>query len=160
MITVLSSIHPAVSGFSLAFVLLLGWLDGRSFLGSRTLSAEGSVALWALGIALVITFFSGYLTSGFLYPSLDPVLSAKIADHHVIGRWAVIVYPIVGVSRYLAVRRRTLVSAIWYAIVLGVLGSLVICGGRVGGKLVFEHGVGVHRPDSQTAHEAKELQEG
>lgn len=147
MITALSSIHPAVSGFSLAFVLLLAWLDGRSLVGSRTLSSDGRGPLWALGIALVITFFSGYLSSGFLYPPLDPILSGKIAYHHVIGRCALIAFPILVAVRHLAVRRRDLLSAVLYAILLGVVGVLLICGGRLGGKLVFEHGVGVHRAE-------------
>ena len=145
MITALSSIHPAISGFSLAFVLLLGWLDGRTLVVSRTLSSHGRAPLWALGIALVTTFFSGYLSSGFLYPPLDPVVSAKIGDHHVIGRWALIVFPLLVVARHLAMRRRDLFSAVLYAVLLGVLVVLLICGGRLGGKLVFEHGVGVHR---------------
>ena len=141
----LSSIHPAVSGFSLAFVLLLGWVDVRSCVRNRVLPPEGWVPLWGVGIALTVTFLSGYLADGFLYPSHDHLISEKIAYHHVIGRWALVIFPLVVVARHLASRHRKLSYAVAYAVLLVALGILLVCGGRLGGTLVFEHGVGVRR---------------
>lgn len=101
--------------------------------------------LWGVGIALTVTFLSGYLADGFLYPSQDQIISDKIAYHHVIGRWALIIFPLVAVARHLASRHRRLTYTVAYAVMLVALGMLLFFGGSLGGALVFEHGVGVRR---------------
>jgi uncharacterized membrane protein len=136
-------LHPAVSGASLAFILLLLCLDVINWVRERSLYEGGGVILWAAGIALITTFFSGYLSHGFLFPPDDLVIRDAIARHHVIGRSALIVLPIVVVLRRLAFSRRTLLWIIGYgSAILGLAATLVI-GGAMGGRLVFYYGVGV-----------------
>jgi uncharacterized membrane protein len=136
-------LHPAVSGASLAFILLLLSLDGINWVRERSLYKGGGAILWAAGIALVTTFFSGYLAHGFLFPPDDLVIRDAIARHHVVGRSALIVFPIVVVLRRLAFSRCTLLWIIGYgSAVLGLAATLVV-GGAMGGRLVFDHGVGV-----------------
>ena len=136
-------LHPAVSGASLAFILLLFSLDGINWVRERSLYKSGGAILWAAGIALITTFFSGYLARGFLFPPDDLVIRDAIARHHVVGRSALIVFPIVVVLRRLAFSRCTLLRIIGYgSAVLGLAATLIV-GGAMGGRLVFHHGVGV-----------------
>jgi len=136
-------LHPAVSGASIAFVLFLVSIDGITWVRERNLYRSGGAILWAAGIALVTTFFSGYLAHGFLYPPDDLVVRDAIARHHVVGRSALIVFPIIVVLRRLAFSRRTFLWIIGYGLaVLGLAATLAV-GGAMGGGLVFDHGVGV-----------------
>ena len=136
-------LHPAVSGASLAFILLLLSLDGINWVRERSLYKGGEAILWAAGIALVTTFFSGYLAHGFLFPPDDLVIRDAIARHHVVGRSALIIFPVVVVLRRLALSRRTLFWIIGYGSAVLGLGATLVVGGAMGGRLVFDHGVGV-----------------
>lgn len=139
----LTKIHPAVSGAAISFVVLLVILDLSSWLRKRMLYSDGGPLVWAIGLSLATIFFSGYLTEGFLAPPDDPLVRDAIARHHVVGRTAVILFPIMAVMRRLASSRRSIVWGVGYSVAVLVLTGALVCGGAMGGTLVFEHGVGV-----------------
>ncbi len=143
MISVISRVHPAISGCSLAFWLLLGGLDIVSLWRTWRPSEEARWAFWGLCTAILVTFLSGYVADGFLYPPDDGAVSGRIADHHSWGRWAVFILPIVAGARLVAKRRGDFISAIGYAISLSCLGAILLYVGYLGGSLVFDDGVGV-----------------
>ncbi len=143
MISVISRLHPAISGCSLAFWLLLGALDGVSLWRTRKPSNEARWVFWGLCAAILATFLSGYLADGFLYPPHDGAVSGRIADHHSLGRWAVFILPVVAGARMVAKKRADAIAATGYALAVVFLGGIIIYVGYRGGSLVFDDGVGV-----------------
>lgn len=138
-------IHPAISSFPLAFIILVCALELWCL---RRVNEKVSWAAWFLLLvsfaSTLLTFISGYHASantGELAESVEGILS----NHHAWGRLALISIVVTVCLKWVskvATQSRGVFKAIYFMMLIVTFFSLVISSHK-GGGLVFDHGVGV-----------------
>jgi uncharacterized membrane protein len=140
------SLHPPLSGLPLAATLAIVVCELFAVLPRFRAKASAcrAVVVVAVVVAAVLSFLSGYQASSEL-GSITPDVEKLLGSHHSLGRLyliaaiALAVFHIVGNK---ARHGKALLSLLYYCLLLVVV-FLTVRVGSLGGKLVFDHGVGV-----------------
>ena len=140
------SLHPPLSGLPLAAALAITACELFAVFPrfrERARAYRTSVVVGVV-VAALLSFLSGYQASSEL-GSITPEVENLLGSHHSLGRLylisaiALAVFHIVGNKA----RHGKAVLSIFYYCFLIVVVFLTLRAGSLGGKLVFEHGVGV-----------------
>ena len=140
------SLHPPLSGLPLAAALAITACELFAVFPRFRESARAyrTSAVVGVVVAALLSFLSGYQASSELGP-ITPEVEKLLGSHHSLGRLylisaiALAVFHIVGnKARY----GKAVLSILYYCLLLVVI-FLTVRAGHLGGKLVFEHGVGV-----------------
>lgn len=140
------SLHPPLSGLPLAATLAIVVCELFSVLPRFRVraSAYRTAVVVAVVVAAVLSFLSGYQASSEL-GLMTPEAERLLGSHHSLGRLylicaiALAVFHIVGSK---ARQGKAVLSVLYYLLLFAVVFLSVRAGG-LGGKLVFEHGIGV-----------------
>ncbi len=138
-------LHPAVVHFPIVLLVAAFVLDVVGFATGRT--GPSAAARWAIWVGTVTTglaVWSGHHAGEAAQESLAPMVEALVVRHHdlalvtlggaaVLSLWRLLVRSDVGFKWQLA-----------YLILFAVLLAQLTRTAHLGGRLVFEHGVGVH----------------
>lgn len=141
----MNQLHPALSGLPGAFIALLAVVEGACFFrGTQCPRPLRSVIVCAVLAATVAAFLSGYQASSAL-GDLPADVSSELGFHHAVGRFLLIGAFLLAVFAWLAAvaRRRQALFRLLYLSALAAQVSVNIWVGLLGGRLVFERGVGV-----------------
>jgi uncharacterized membrane protein len=145
------AIHPPLSGFPLTCTTLLLLVELLYLVRSQPAawSLLRTFLRWATVVATGVAFFSGYHASSQM-GEIPQAASVAVSAHHSWGRLLLFVAIGLGVSGWLsgvAVHGRRLFSVV-YLLMLTLHTVLTVWVGALGGRLVFQHGVGVVAPAS------------
>lgn len=145
------AIHPPLSGFPLTCTTLLLLVELLRLVRSQPAawSVLRTFLLWATVVTTVVAFFSGYQASS-MVGELSEVATVAVSSHHSWGRLLLFMALCLGVSGWLsgiAVHGRRFFGVV-YLVMLLLQTVLVVWVGALGGRLVFQHGVGVVAPVS------------
>jgi uncharacterized membrane protein len=141
------NLHPFLSGLPSAFALLAVVLEAGALLGiwkRESMGAAITTALVASCLAVSAAFLSGYHAVRLAAP-LPERIEILAGNHHAIGRAAFIVAWMTLVVAQIwkrATHDVRFFAALYGAGLLGLLALTLLAGNR-GGKLIFDHGVGV-----------------
>jgi uncharacterized membrane protein len=145
----LPDLHPPASGLPLAAALLLIAIEIFALLFKpRTLKptfqALRYVAVTACVVGVTAAFSSGYQASS-LAVKLSKASEDALAWHHTVSKGVLVSSILLATALYLsqvAVHARKAFFAAYYLLLL-VFFSLTLLVGKLGGELVFRHGVNV-----------------
>lgn len=140
------SLHPPLSGLPLAAALAL--LVCEALAGLPVTRSRGNlyrpIFVVCVVIAACLSFFSGYQASSQL-GAISTEIEGELAKHHSLGRFYLISALALGafhVVRSRARHGRAILVVLYYIALVAVV-TLTVWAGALGGKLVFERGVGV-----------------
>ncbi len=137
--------HPALVAFPLALLVIVFLLELGRFTRWRELCQRAAwVNLLFATLFVVLAFLSGYKASE-LAGELGAAAQAQLETHHGLGRllmFAIFPACFLGWIRHRATHGRAFFE-ILYLLTLITCVSLVLLAGFNGGRLVFEHAVGV-----------------
>jgi uncharacterized membrane protein len=138
-------LHPILSGFPAAFLTVLLVTEALRF--TRWANQAEPIrcgALFSLFISTALSFFSGYQASD-AAGDLPEAVGVVLSNHHLLGRFLFInsfllvtFWWVARVAKY----SRAFFHTLYYTFLL-IQVVLGIAAGSAGGRLVFEHGVGV-----------------
>jgi uncharacterized membrane protein len=142
-------LHPPASGLPLASALLLIAVEIFAVLFKyRTLESTIYALRYTSVVACVIGVIAAF-TSGYQASSLAIKISASAEDalawHHTLSKGVLVASILLGAALYLsqvAVHARKVFVAAYYILLLVFVLSTVFVG-KLGGELVFRHGVNV-----------------
>lgn len=139
------NVHPVFSSLPFAFFSLLIAVELISYFSvAGSLRVAVDVLIPAIGIAVLLAFFSGYQGAEFVQTGSE-ALNEAVAVHHRSGKILLFfLFPFIGVfyaARYASQNQKAF--RIIYLLLLVVCYALVIRSGFLGGDLVFSHGAGV-----------------
>lgn len=139
------NLHPALSSFPLPLLTLLIIIEiFQVTTKSTSYEAANKLIAWAVLLAVLAAFFSGYQGADFANGAFK-VADEVIAQHHLIGKlllFSAVPTVLAALVRSKAKFGREAFSWI-YRILLVISFSLAATAGYLGGNLVFEHGAGV-----------------
>lgn len=137
-------LHPALSSFPPALLILVAGLEVASYFGVQQLRRSIDIILLLAVVFVLAAFFSGYDAAETANRTFI-VAEHAIAEHHNIGRLlAILIIPCAALEQ-IAQRARHGQKFFWslYLALLTVCVALVVWTGYEGGELVFKHGAGV-----------------
>ncbi len=137
-INLIERIHPAISSFPLAFVTLLFTVE--LLLNAPKRQVAVPILLSALGVSIVCTFFSGYVTEPFLAVE-EP--QEVVLLHHQWGRATLYAYGVVLSCWWWQRSGHRRLWRMFYLLALGISFITIGMASMKGGQLVFSHGIGI-----------------
>lgn len=144
------NVHPVISSFPLAFLLLAAALEILQIFSTKNLRTSISLVLTAAAASLIATFLTGYQAIS-LAGELPKEIEAIAGAHHTMGRLSLIfgitTLMFCWVSQKAKYNRKVFTSLYYLSLIVAVT-CCVVSSSR-GGALVFDYGVGVTKPSSQ-----------
>lgn len=140
------SLHPPLSGLPLAAALALVVCEVIAvFPATRSRgNLHRPVFVLCVVLAACLSFLSGYQASSQL-SAVSPEVEAELGKHHSLGRLYLLSALALGAFQLVRSRARhgrAILGALYYLALAGVV-ALTLWVGALGGRLVFERGVGV-----------------
>lgn len=151
-------LHPPLSGFPLACIVLLVVVEVFALLGRSSDRVEWArrFLVFAVLLATSAAFLSGYQASSPLSEAPSQIQDA-LGVHHAVGRLMLINSILLAAFALVATRAlhgKRVILSLYHLTVIIQLG-LAVWVGSLGGSLVFDHGVGVRQPIAETATAAR-----
>lgn len=140
------SLHPPLSGLPLAATLALVVCEVIAVFPVTRPRGILFRPVFVLGVvvAACLSFLSGYQASSDL-GALSPEVEVELAKHHSLGRLYLLTALALGAFQLVRSRARhgrVLLGILYYLALVGVV-IFTLWVGSLGGKLVFDRGVGV-----------------
>ncbi|MGE4169119.1 MAG: DUF2231 domain-containing protein [Candidatus Margulisiibacteriota bacterium] len=144
-------IHPMIVHFPIAILIVTFVCDGISIVFKKT--ALEPISKWGLWIgvpSMGLAALSGWISHRTV--PHGPEVYGLIDRHEQLGFWATGIFCLILLARFLwkgKLPPNKLLQGIYLGVFLaGVL--TMSLGAHLGGRLVYEHGVGIEKPDSMS----------
>lgn len=145
------NLHAALSGFPLPLAITLSVIEFLWWWQQKPQwNQSAKILLSALGGGVILAYTSGWIASLSL-PELSSLIEDALEAHFSFAR--AVLFSVVPLTalRILAERTTSRAKVFWWGYRTVLIGTLlfIVITGRLGGQLVFDHGVGVRAVSDQ-----------
>ncbi|MEF3191611.1 MAG: DUF2231 domain-containing protein [Campylobacterales bacterium] len=139
----LGSLHPFFVHFAVALPIVAFVLDlGHRVRGSEVWARCAMIMMIAGALMVALAFFSGHFAEESVESFLSPAAKELFETHEVMGKVVMGLMLVLAVARlYLGTKEASYMRSLYLG-ALAIVIALILYQGKVGGELVYEHGVG------------------